>query len=220
MDDIDIRDLVPPEFRVRSVEKYTRSIADGGSYVIASFDTSWDAQNAVSEVDGTVVNGKTLRARKIESDSTSGSVVLHRGHPDPRVDRHMSSRDQRLRIMNAMTRTELPLSETAYQTKYLKLQYLWKFGDQLLHEQGEDAFFDELWKDVKPELVKLGKVSKHYIDRLSETGTVYVQMDTVGYAMSVRNAFDGRWFGGNSVKVNFVRAEEWELQIPRFILEG
>ena len=105
-------------------------------------------------------------------------------------------------------------------TRYCRLRNMWSLGDQLLHPDGPDIFFKELWDDVKTELCKVALVGEYWIDELSETGDIYMDIGTDQHMARIVEKFDGRWFGGKQIKAESISEDIWAGILPQCLIHG
>ena len=126
---------------------------------------------------------------------------------------------QRARVMKAMERG-LGVSDIPPATsKFGRFRNMWLVGDQLLHEEGEDVFFKELIEDIQVEVSKCGVISRQWIDQMSESGDIYIEMENEKSLGKVVSVFDGRWFGGKQIQTEVMVESEWKMHIPKFIVD-
>lgn len=211
-----INGLVPPPYEVDDLNITSRPEAEGGSFVIVTFMSPRDATEVITKLDGVIYKGRRLRVRRVSGEPVRSDRPLIPAAYRP-TDRVLPDTDMRMHIMTAMSRPDN--QETDGITQYVRMLHLWKVGDQLLHERGEDKFFEEIWDDVNQEVCKYSPVKKYWIDKMSDNGAIYFELDSPVSVRKVRQTFNGRWFGGSKIRVESIPVAEWNYHIPKFMLD-
>ena len=71
-------------------------------------------------------------------------------------------------------------------------------------ESANPNWVEELKEDVIEECTRHGGIVHIYVDHFSKDGNVYVKCPSISVAMSVIAALNGRYFGGNFNKAQFL----------------
>eukprot|EP00924_Labyrinthula_sp_SR-Ha-C_P005987 maker-scaffold_14-snap-gene-11.53-mRNA-1 protein AED:0.00 eAED:0.00 QI:311/1/1/1/1/1/2/39/562 len=75
----------------------------------------------------------------------------------------------------------------------------------------EGDWEEEIRADVEEEAAEIGKVVRVIVDKDSvPVGDVYIVMEETQNAISVAHSFNGRYFAGKMINVEFLRQEEFE----------
>eukprot|EP01069_Polyplicarium_translucidae_P006103 Polyplicarium_translucidae@DN2906_c0_g1_i1.p6 len=76
-------------------------------------------------------------------------------------------------------------------------------------EEEGPSVYDEITSDVSGECGKYGRVLQTFVNRKAADGRLWVRFASADESLRAMQALNGRWFGGNPIKVEFVSEQMW-----------
>ena len=158
------------------------------------FRKATDAREAMACMHGYEIEGLEIKVGYVSSMSGLGDLG---GEETSTV----SSQQQRMQLMTAMLTGESTSKSSNIHTCVL-LQNM--FDQAVLLRPDANKFFEDLTRDIESEVIKYGKIERIWIDKMSQTGSVWLQLESPEHAQATWEALDGRMFRGKHVAASLV----------------
>lgn len=158
------------------------------------FKKATDAREAMACMHGYEIEGLELKVGYV---SSMGGVADVGGEETSTV----SSQQQRTQLMTAMLTGEAT-SKSSNMQSCLVLQNM--FDQQVLLRPDANRFFEDIKGDIEAEVIKHGRLSRIWIDKMSRNGSVWLELDSPDSAQSAWEALEGRLFRGRQVTAKLV----------------
>ncbi|EKX73241.1 RNA recognition motif domain containing protein [Theileria equi strain WA] len=224
LNEVELKQLFSPFGTIIDVEIFRDpETGESKGYAFLKFRRSSEAKEAMNTMNGFDIGGQQIKVGYANLNTTdSKSRLSSLGDVDiERLDDDggglISGATNKIALMEKLQRTTAaPISATfssgkaSGPTSNIILSNMFTANDP---GADEPNFFVEIEEDVKEECEKYGKVVAVYLNKKTIDGKVWVKFQNSTDASTAYKGLNGRYFAGNTIKVEYVTDDFWRQHI-------